>query len=318
MTVFLWDASHFDGTLTKAILAKAKAEGIVGFTHKLGEGATHGDDDSNAAGALTAARDAGIPALGGYWFCHGDSDAVAQADLCIAVADAKVPWWREFPGWFWQPDCENESGHPKPTMTWIKAFSDRLVAKTGRTVIVYASHGQYGNSLAGLGHPLWNANYPSARQGPFRDLYPGDQFAGWSSYSGQTPVICQYTSSATIGGRTTCDANAFRGSVDDLLNLIGADMPLTPADYKGIAAEVVKELLAADVDPTSSTYTLGGAIITTLRRTGLLNSLTPAAIATALVPLVVAELPTTGGSTPAQIAAAVHGEIAKLGITIAP
>lgn len=317
-TTYLWDASHYDGNLTKAILVKAKAEGIQGFTHKLGEGITHGDDDSTQATALAAARDAGIPAIGGYWFGHNDDDPIVTAGLCVQVADQYERWWRTFPGWFWQADCETETGEGKPSREWIEKFCDQLVTLTGRKVIVYASHGEYGDSLTGLGHPLWNANYPTSRKGPFRDLYPGDTFSGWSKYSGQTPVICQYTSSATIAGLSTCDANAFRGSVDDLLNLIGADMPLTTADYKGIAAEVVKELLSADVDPTSGTYTLGGAIITTLRRTGLLNSLTPTAIATALVPLVVAELPTTGGATPAQIAAAVHGELSKLDIVVAP
>jgi len=68
-----------------------------------------------------------------------------------------------------------------------------------------------------------NANYPTSRRAGFKALYPGNSYAGWTAYSGQTPAICQYTSSATIAGLTTCDANAYRGTLDQLLTLIGGD-----------------------------------------------------------------------------------------------
>lgn len=232
-TIFGWDASHYDGTLTKAILVKAAAEGIAFFTHKLGE--AMGDVDPTAATALAAAHDAGIRVIGGYWFGHGVDDPATEARRCVAVADLYEPWWRTFDGWFWQADLESSPvGLPSPV--WAKTFCDTLAADTGRTVIVYGSHGQYGDRLAGLGHLLWNANYPSRRQAGFRDLYPGDRFAGWTKYSGQVPTLCQYTSSATIAGLSTCDADAFRGTVDDLLTLIGADMALTDTDAGTLAA----------------------------------------------------------------------------------
>jgi GH25 family lysozyme M1 (1,4-beta-N-acetylmuramidase) len=222
MAIFGWDCSHFDGTLSLATMKKAKAEGIAFVTHKLGEGANHTLDDGTQATALAAARDAGIQVIGGYWFGHGEDDPVAEADLCIAVADAREPWWRTFPHWFWQPDCETEPGHTKPSKTWIAAFAGRLESKTNRRAVVYASHGQYANTLSGLAHPLWNANYPSNKQAGFAALYPGDHYTGWAAYSGQTPIICQYTSSATIAGHTTCDANAFRGTLADLQQTVGA------------------------------------------------------------------------------------------------
>lgn len=251
MTIFGWDASHYDGTLSLATMQRAKSEGIEFFTHKLGEGANQSDNDLTAAGALTNAKSAGISVLGGYWFCHGDSPAVAQADLFVAVADAMVPWWRTHPHWVWQPDCETESGHGKPSPTWIKEFSDRLTAKTGRLVIVYASHGMYANTLTGLAHPLWNANYPSSRQAGFKDLYPGDSYSGWTKYSGQTPEIAQYSSTATIAGKTTCDANAFRGTLAQLQALVtgvpGAPTnPSTPdtGDDMATAQEIVDAYFA--------------------------------------------------------------------------
>jgi GH25 family lysozyme M1 (1,4-beta-N-acetylmuramidase) len=224
-TIFGWDASHYDGDLTKAVLVKAKAEGIEFFTHKIGEGLSN--TDTTAAQALIAARDAGIKVIGGYYFIHS-GDMVAQAVRCIALADKYVPWWRDFGGWFWQTDAETDTGGHLPSPSEVKKFSDELATRSGKRVIVYASHGMYGNRLAGLGHPLWNANYPSSRRAGFKALYPGDSYAGWTAYSGQTPAICQYTSSATIAGRTTCDANAYRGTIDQLLALVA-----TPAAGAG-------------------------------------------------------------------------------------
>lgn len=227
-TIFGWDASHYDGDLTDADLARAAAEGIEFFSHKIGEGLSN--TDTTAAGALNAARAAGIRVIGGYYFIHS-GDMVAQAVRCIALADKYVPWWRQFGGWFWQTDAETDVGGHLPSPAEVKLFSDTLASKSRKRVIVYASHGQYGDRLRGLGHPLWNANYPSTRKAGFKDLYPGNSYAGWTAYSGQTPAICQYTSSATIAGHTTCDANAFRGSIDELLALIGATP--TPNDPGG-------------------------------------------------------------------------------------
>lgn len=312
MTTYLWDASHFDGTLTKATLAKAKAEGIDGFTHKLGEGANHNDDDHTQTTALTAARDAGIQVIGGYWFGHNDDDPIVTAGLCVQVADQYEPWWRAFPGWFWQADCETETGEGKPSRDWIQKFCDRLVSLTGRKVIVYASHGEYGNSLAGLTHPLWNANYPSSRKAPFRNLYPGDSFAGWKSYSGQTPVICQYTSSATIAGRTTCDANAFRGSVADLIALITPPHDDTEEDM----------LTTADIAAIWS-YKPGWPNLRDETPLGMLNDAANSggAVAKAIAGLpaaVAAAIPAGVSLTGAQVGQIVHEQMTKLNLVVTP
>jgi len=151
MTIFGWDASHYDGDLTKAILVRAKAEGIAFFTHKIGEGLSN--TDTTAQQALNAARDAGIKVIGGYYFIHS-GDMVAQAVRCITLADRYVPWWREFNGWFWQTDAETDTGGHLPSPSEVKLFSDTLATRSRRRVIVYASHGMYGDRLRGLGHPL--------------------------------------------------------------------------------------------------------------------------------------------------------------------
>lgn len=248
MTIFGWDASHYDGVLDLATLRRAAAEGIAFFTHKLGEGL--GGVDNTQATALAAARDAGITIIGGYWFCHGEDDPAAEARKCIAVADQYEPWWKDFPGWFWQPDCETEAGHKLPTEAWIEQFADELVARSGRPAVAYASRGQYGDRLAGLRHPLWNADYGANPHLPFRQAYPGDGGRGWTRYSGQTPLFWQFGSNTTIAGRTTCDANAYRGTLAQLTAIITGgsaagntevDMQVdsfTPAALQALAAAV--------------------------------------------------------------------------------
>jgi hypothetical protein len=216
-----WDASHYDGPLSRAILARAYAEGIRFFTHKIAEGLqdTEGSLDDTA---LAAARDVGMPFVGGYFVARTNATPAAQVGRWVQLADAGEGWWRAFPGWFWQVDLERWSYDNVPASVGIDC-ARRLRDATGRAVILYASRGQYGDQLTGWDGPLWNADY---RGGPG---YPGDGWvaadkgapAGWAPYSGKVPAILQYTSSATIAGLTTCDANAFRGSVADFAAMIG-------------------------------------------------------------------------------------------------
>lgn len=215
-------------------------EGIEFYTHKIGEGLNNTDE--TAQQALNSARAAGIRVLGAYYFIHS-GDMVAQAQRCIDLANQMVPWWKTFDGWFWQTDAETDTAGHLPSPTEVKLFSDTLALRSGKRVIVYASHGMYGDSLTGLNHLLWNANYPSNRTGGFKDLYPGDTYSGWRRYSGQTPILAQYTSKATIAGLTTCDANAFRGTIDELLNIInpgGNDMTAPTPEQN--AHELMMEL----------------------------------------------------------------------------
>jgi hypothetical protein len=136
-------------------------------------------------------------------------------------------------------DCEkwNNDSSTVPPKSDIKAFCDRLKAKMPKLrPIVYGPQWVYGNTLDGLGYPLWASAYVSG-SGTASALYPGDSSSKWESYSGQTPAVLQFTSSATIAGQTTCDANAYRGTLAQLTNLIApgwtvevADMPLVKAD----------------------------------------------------------------------------------------
>lgn len=216
MTIYGWDCSHYDGVLTTAVFARARREGITFVTHKIGEG-TGGDDPGDKT-ALAAARDAGIEFVGGYHVVRS-GPVGPQVDALLRLADRDEPWWRSFPGWFWQVDLERWSYDPVPATTGI-VFARQLRERTGRLVVLYASRGQYGDQLAGWDGPLWNASYPSSRRAPFADLYPGNGHPAWKPYSGRAPTFLQYASSASIAGLSTCDANAFRGSLAELRTLI--------------------------------------------------------------------------------------------------
>jgi hypothetical protein len=215
MTLFLGDFSHYDDTFTLSIAQRIKADGIVGLSHKVSEGLGGLDDEADEC--FTYSRQAGFEFIGGYGVVR-TGDGAAQARVMIARCDVIAPWWRSFPGWFWQVDLERWD-YDNVSAQDGREYADEL-AKTGKRVVVYASKGQYGDSLRGWPYPLWNANYPSSRQAPYRSLYPGDSGPGWVTYSGQMPAFWQYASSATIGGLTTCDVSAYRGTLDQLRALI--------------------------------------------------------------------------------------------------
>jgi hypothetical protein len=215
VTLFIGDFSHYDDTFTLAIAQRVRADGIVALSHKVSEGLGGLDDEADEC--FTYSRQAGFEFIGAYGIPR-TGDGAAQARVLVNRCDAIAPWWRTFPGWFWQVDLERwpyDSVSPQDG----REYADEL-AKTGKRVLVYASKGQYGDALRGWPYPLWNANYPSSRQAGYRALYPGDQGVGWGSYSGQVPAFWQYASSATIGGLTTCDISAYRGTLDQLRALL--------------------------------------------------------------------------------------------------
>lgn len=262
MTLFGWDASHYDGYLDRDVLLEAKGEGITFFHHKIAEGLSNtergpsGDYDDTA---LAAARDVGIEFIGGY-LVPRSLDSAAQVDFWIRTTDQGEPWWREFPTWYWVGDLELWSYDKVSAGKGIDT-AKRLRDKTGCQTVLYASHGQYGDQLSTWDGPLINADYVSVGDKSslaFKDLYPGDGWTplhtggwrgGWTPYSGKTPAFLQYTSQATVAGRTTCDVNAFRGTLEQLRALLsgGQDVALDTMHEMSDGYERSTEQLIVDV-----------------------------------------------------------------------
>jgi GH25 family lysozyme M1 (1,4-beta-N-acetylmuramidase) len=226
MTIYGWDASDYDYGRGHMDIAAARRDGIDFFTFKATE--SNNVKHTHYGQAMNAAKAAGIPFLGAYHVVRSGPSSAAQVDYMLAYVNQATPWWGTFSGWFFQVDLEK---WPYDAVSGGKGeeFADLLEQRTGRKAIIYASKGQYGESLRGTSHPLWNANYGSNAAQGFKQLYAnrgGDGGAGWSSYSGVTPKIWQYGSNAIIGSQHTCDANAFKGSTSDFAAMIGGSSSL--------------------------------------------------------------------------------------------
>lgn len=214
MTIFGWDASHYDAVPDGA---RVVAEGFAFMTHKAGGDA---NDAELAAWWQEMKPFRGKLLLGAYWVLYPGS-ATGRADSFLARLDAQCPGWRDGP-FILQVDCEKWNGDPGtvPSLTDIETFCDRLAVKAPKSrPIVYAPKWVYGDSLKGLSYPLWASSYVSG-SGTASALYPGDGSSRWGAYSGQTPAILQFSSSATIAGQTTSDANAYRGTLAELTALL--------------------------------------------------------------------------------------------------
>jgi GH25 family lysozyme M1 (1,4-beta-N-acetylmuramidase) len=227
MTIFGWDASHHDWGRGPMDIAAAVHDGISFMTHKIGEARTVTDDRFDDW--YKRARAAKVRLLGAYYVNH-PGDQRYQADRFLSMLDDRAPGWRDGP-FILQVDAERfDYMEREPSPAEIKAFCDRLVERTKGIYrpIVYAPKWLYHDRLKGLGYPLWASDYDTNPAVHYRKAYPGDKSDRWVSYSGQTPAILQYGSRTRIGSQPTCDANAFRGTLEQLTALVypeGDDMP---------------------------------------------------------------------------------------------
>jgi hypothetical protein len=168
-----------------------------------------------------------------YWYHFlTTEDAAAQvANTAAHVGDTGLPGML---------DVESTK-NSTPTMAHILAYVDAAAARGLHLKFVYLPHWywqQIGSPdlspLAARGLHLISSAYPGGSGTPAQ-IYPGDGAAGWASYGGMTPTLYQFTSSASVGGQGSVDANAFKGSISDLVSLSGAATPtgdntVTPYD----------------------------------------------------------------------------------------
>jgi hypothetical protein len=255
-TIFIWDMSHFDAPA----VGTALAEGISAITHKAGGDSNSGDPELAPWWSGVKTTDPAKTLLGTYWVPRPDlyPSPVSEANRWIATLDARCPGWRNRPHML-QMDAERwpAGDKTKPGRAYLQALGDQLVELVPKLrPICYASKGQYGDELKGLTFPLWNARYPTDAAGGFKALYArvgGDTGLGWASYSGKTPVIWQYSSKAVIGGQSTSDANAFRGTLAELTSLVapGWEDDVSKQDVTAALGEFFARGTQKDGTPTS-------------------------------------------------------------------
>lgn len=209
MTTFGWDMSHYDAPS----IGNALAEGISFLTHKAGGDASDPEIAQwwNNVKGLNPDK----VMLGAYWVQY-PGNPIGKADAFLARLDATCPGWRNRP-FILQVDCERWNNDPGtvPSISDVNAFCDRLVAKMPKLrPIGYLPDWVYGD-ISKFKYTVWSSKYAGG-SGPFKSLYPGDNSSLWAGYGGKSVTILQYSSKATIGGQTTSDANAFRGTLAQL------------------------------------------------------------------------------------------------------
>lgn len=231
--LFGWDASDFDHTrgMRAAHITAAAKEGISFFTHKVTEGTR--TVHTRAGEKFKAAKAADIPFIGAYIVPrtpgnNGHGGVTQQVEFALAETTKQFPGWATLPGWFWQVDLEHWSDQNGPydlVPPWVGLeMCEQLEKRTTKSAVLYAPNWCYGGTIGG-GDPLWSSDYGPNAIDNFKDLYEargGDTGRGWVEYSGRVPAIWQFGSRAVIGGQQTCDANAFRGTVEDFAKLINA------------------------------------------------------------------------------------------------
>lgn len=219
MTQYGWDTSDYDWARGVMNINAARQAGVALITGKVTEGtdfhAVHFDDTMNRAVG------AAVPVLGAYHVLYPSNMANVggQVDWYLRMLNQDFHSWQTHGCFIHQIDAEKFSYMTRaPNLAEIHQFADTLAGRgiDKSKIVVYAPEWLYGNTLAGLRYKLWASKYVS-RTGNFKTIYPGDDDVRWNAYSGLTPAILQYSSSATIGTQPTCDANAIRVSSEAAL-----------------------------------------------------------------------------------------------------
>ena len=193
------DVSHWQGTINwSSVVAGGKRFAFCKAT----EGTTY--TDPTFATNWAAMKAAGL-LRGAYHFGRPGTDPVAQADyFCNVVKPTSGDLQMAL-------DIETTDGKtPSQVRTWIVAFINRVVQRTGRPGIIYTGFYFWRDSAgngSNLNCPLWLAAYVSNP-----DAYVP---AAWSYYS-----FWQYTSSGTCPGVSgNVDRSAWNGTLTGLNSL---------------------------------------------------------------------------------------------------
>jgi GH25 family lysozyme M1 (1,4-beta-N-acetylmuramidase) len=226
MTIFYPDVSSYQAGISFAgcVIAMAKA--------------TENDDYINPDYAGAKVRAAGAGAyFCAYHFLHAGNGA-GQASYAYGAVGSEVPL---------MIDCEPAYGPngviaSAPQISDAVDFINEYRALGGKTYLLYLPHwywqGNLGQaslaSVINLGMLLVSSDYTD-----YSDAGPG-----WAPYGGMTPVIWQYTSSATLDGVTNVDMNAYQGTLANFQAQVttGAPSGTEPTLVEGDTGPAVETL----------------------------------------------------------------------------
>ena len=192
------------------------------------------------AAAKTRAASAGAYFCA-YHFLHAGNGA-GQAQYAFGVVGANVPLMIDF-----EP-AYNANGTiaSAPQISDAVAFINEYRALGGKVYLLY------------LPHWYWQGNLGQAALTPVIDLgmllvssdYTGysDTGPGWAPYGGMTPLVWQYTSTATLNGVVNVDMNAYKGTVSDFEAQV-----TTGAASQGSSGSPEPTLVEGDTGPAVTT-----------------------------------------------------------------
>lgn len=207
MVTFGLDISHHQDLGLD--LAQCRREGIEFVFLKSTEGASFVDNEF--AANLAEARNAGL-LVAAYHYLKADASAAAQVANVVRVVPKSVPVI---------PDVEANSGG----IALVRDFVTRLRAAGYRVPLLYLPrwyHQQIGSpDLRGL-PSLWSSRYPDNVVGTLQSEWAQAPASYWNGYGGLSVAVLQFTSSARIAGHQPLDANAFNGSRDQMIQLLGS------------------------------------------------------------------------------------------------
>jgi peptidoglycan hydrolase-like protein with peptidoglycan-binding domain len=191
MTIFYPDVSSAQAGISFAgcAIAVVKATESTNYTNP----------DYTPAKARAASAGAYFCA---YHFLHGGNGA-GQATFAHSVVGNQVPLML---------DVEQVQNATSPQISDVVDFVTQYRALGGVIYLLYLPHWYWSGNLSQasltpvieLGMLLVSSDYTA-----YSDTGPG-----WAAYGGMTPVVWQYTSSATLNGKTV-DMNAYQGSQAD-------------------------------------------------------------------------------------------------------
>ncbi|MFD0855498.1 glycoside hydrolase family 25 protein [Actinomadura adrarensis] len=145
---------------------------------------------------------------GAYHFLHGGKGA-AQARYFLSKAG-------DLSGFAVALDVEASGANASTARDWVKEFKERT---DGHPVIGYFPRWYWdrqGRPDLSFFDTLWQSSYVSGKGKP-GELYDKVPDSWWKGFGKEKISILQFTSSASVSGiKGRCDANAFRGGLDEL------------------------------------------------------------------------------------------------------
>jgi hypothetical protein len=211
-------------------LAEVKSEGFDFVIAKVTQGSSYVDpqwptfrDGARANGLI----------LVGYHYVTVDAPAAQARNLVDHLGDVGIPVMLDF-----------EAGSGYLDNFW--AVADAITAAGGHVALSYIPRWYWrrigSRDLTGVPALVASGYVPGT--GYASTLYPGDHSKLWAGYGGIEPVILQFTDAATVAGHNV-DADAYRGTADQLQRLILTGDGMTPAQAQQLQ-QIWVQLLGPD------------------------------------------------------------------------